>query len=172
MILEKVLSSSNTIVKSLFCEGFETYFYPMVVITDVENSILEKDECTSLEVKNRVIRADNLRGKISEINKAKTVKLSEAAMKEIAEEIIDADWNFRQEINNENLTDYANKYEIYKKRLEELGLCTSRRCTNNHIMIVRIGQKSGKKFWGCTHFECKLFNEENPCKYRLPYKKD
>lgn len=156
VVLENVLRN-NSRLKELFGCKSKTWFYPMVVIANTD-SVLEKDGCNSLEVKNRVIRVDNLRGKINEVN-GKKANWSMSTMITIANEILDASWGPEQEINGEEFKDYKKTYEDCKNRLIKLKLCTSGLCSKcEHIMILKFSSKHKDFFWGCTHY-----NDNSKC---------
>lgn len=150
VVLESILRNNCTL-RALFGCKSKTWFYPMVVIANTD-SVLEKDGCNSSEVKDRVIRVDNLRGKINEVN-GKIAKWDTQTMITIANEILVASWNPEQKINGEEIKNYKNTYEKCKKRLIELGLHTSGLCKCGNIMLLKYSSEKNDWFWGCAYYQ-------------------
>lgn len=163
-------TKSNILTKTLFEKYFYTAYQGIVVLANPKTVL--NDKYAKQEVKEQVIRVDRLVEHIRQVNaRAKDEPSSDKQMAELAE--------FFLSIHKENPTDYLAKYKnpspiddstgevVSEKTTKILPESTQKNplvssavnvpvCSKCSIpMILRTatkGERSGKKFWGCSNY--------------------
>lgn len=166
-------SKSNFISKGLFERYFNDNYRSLVVLANPKTYLNAK--FAKKEVKDKVIRADQIISKIKELNDASNMdSYSEKTMMELAQ--------FFLESNKPERSDYVKKYEEHVKQMEEKqdvqkivelndgneknsvetkedknsGATVEKKCPKcGSILILRTATKGanvGNKFYGCSGF--------------------
>ena len=144
LIKQKVIAKqTNVLSKKLAEKAFEDNFKSVVVLANPKTVLNAK--FAPKEIKNSVIRADQLIEFIKRANVGSEMR-SEKAMLELAESYLQA--------HIENKKDYTEKYAQYfiqKTTVEEKILCP--KCGSEMIKRVATkGDNAGKSFYGCSKF--------------------
>lgn len=144
LIKQKVIAKqTNVLSKKLAEKAFEDNFKSVVVLANPKTVLNAK--FAPKEIKNSVIRADQLIEFIKRANVGSEMR-SEKAMLELAESYLQA--------HIENKKDYTEKYAQYfiqKTTVEEKILCP--KCGAEMIKRVATkGDNAGKSFYGCSKF--------------------
>ncbi|MBR6392525.1 MAG: topoisomerase DNA-binding C4 zinc finger domain-containing protein [Eubacterium sp.] len=121
---------------------FENYTKPLVVLANKKTVI--NDRYAPKDIKNKVIRADNL---VATIKKMCT----ESKLTENSRKVMLQDAEYVLSFHSENRTDYVAKFrEEIKKQNEpqDYGLCPW--CCND--LVKRRNKATGEVFIGCSNF--------------------
>lgn len=151
-------AQTNILAKILFEKGFDNSYKSLVVLANPKTYL--NDRYAKKEVKNQVIRADQLVNKIKALDaESKDADWTNDQMKGLAELLLAA--------NSPNKSDYYQKYEELVeaknksqvapvKPASEEKICP--KCGSKLVMrTAKNGDFAGNKFWGCTAFpKCKF----------------
>ena len=164
----KIACRGNIVTKTIVDKSFDSFYKGIVVLANPKTVLNDKN--APKEIKSQVIRADNLVEYINTSNKAsKEIASSDAEMKQAAEKFLD--------MHTENPNDYCAKYKLenietnaksfapVKKDIQKMSKAkpiaamtskTAPICPKCNVpMVLRTatkGERSGKKFWGCTNY--------------------
>lgn len=148
-------STAKSLLNKFLGDVFSTTYIPLVVIAN-EKTVLN-DRYAKKEVKNKIIRADQLTAYIKDHEaKSKEPKRSVSEMKASADH-----W---MSCNTENSMDYIEKYRQMEREyratikaasIEIAPICPS--CGAAMVKrIVKSGPRQGKQIWGCPNYpKCK-----------------
>ena len=140
----------NTFTKTLYEKGFFIYdnYIPLVVLAN--SKAVLNDKHAKKEVKEKVIRADQLICYIRDFEAASSI----APMKEKDMEYLGRYFLSKHKIN---LTDYSQKYAaVMPVAASEQGILCPKCGAPMVKRTAGKGQNAGKSFYGCSNFpECK-----------------
>ncbi len=145
---------TNIITKKLFNMGFKNDYHTIVVLANPKTVL--NDRYAKKEIKNQVIRADQLISYIKQKDDEKDKSsFSDKEMEELAEFFLDQ--------NSDNPVDYTQKYrEMFISQNTEPETETDKEILCPECgapMILRTAKKgsnAGKQFYGCSKFpKCK-----------------
>ncbi len=145
----------NLLKRTAFDKGYATYNKSLVVMANPKTVV--NDMFARKEIKEKVIRADQLIRKLKELSDASPSKSNAKTMRETGEIILS--------LNKEERHDYFAKFAAWKEELEqakilpatekeekeEKKLCP--RCGRQLILRTAAkGPNAGNQFWGCSGF--------------------
>lgn len=149
--------NSNIIIRKLFDNNFEDMHKSLVVFTN-SKSIINLDNANT-DIKNKVIKSDQLINKIKEIEKnCKDANFTDKQMIDLAE--------YFHSLNNtekadQRFIDLMNKYKTQREaelfnRIQVQSEKTCPQCNAKlMIKVATKGDRLGKKFYGCSRYpEC------------------
>lgn len=131
-------SKTNIIAKNIFEKAFDESYKSLVVLANPKTLLNVK--YATKDVKERIIRADQLISKIKELDAKVDVEFSQNSMLEIANSIL--------EKNIETRSDYAKKYEELLQKMEANDACeeeTSREEIVKCLKAFRLEQSRKEK---------------------------
>lgn len=156
LVIKKLKLKGKGLIKQyLIKDGFDEYYKGIVVLANSKTYL--NDKYAKKEIKNQVIRADQLIEYIKKSDKEIDYNLSNEEMLEIA--------NFFINNNVENRSDYTKKYEdiimklnnknenIEKEKILKDNSKTCPKCGNKLILrTAKKGENVGSQFYGCSNF--------------------
>ncbi len=151
LIKEIRRSSKNIITKAFYDKIFEDGFKSVVVLANPKTVLF--DRYAKKEVKDKVIRADQLIHHIKTVNdKSSSYVSSDSEMKEMAD--------FFLQQNKENPVDYTSKYKD-SQTSNEISTQTNKvicpKCGAEMVIrTAKKGSNAGNQFYGCSNYpSCK-----------------
>jgi predicted RNA-binding Zn-ribbon protein involved in translation (DUF1610 family) len=145
-------SKNNFIIKKLFENGFDNTYKSIVVLANPKTYLNAK--FAKKEIKEQVIRADQLVSLISRLNdESQNTSWTEKEMMDCAK--------FYLSLNIPNKSDYAKKYEELLADVERNNTHTQSkviaricpRCGKELILrTAKKGENAGNQFYGCSNF--------------------
>jgi ribosomal protein S27AE len=148
-------SKGNFIAKHVFESGFDEMYKSIVVLANPKTYLNAR--FAKREVKDQIIRADQLVALINKLNdESKNITSTEKEMKDLAE--------FFLSQNALRKSDYAKKYEellaevgkVYNTPKEENPITKEKicpRCGNKLVLrTAKRGENVGNQFYGCSNY--------------------
>ena len=162
MLKECKLEDAGMLVKMSAVLFFEDFHKTLVVLANPKTIVNDKN--AKKEVKEQVIRADQLIKKIKEIESSKSLTDTKRSLKEMIKH-----GEVMLERNVDERIDYSEKYEKWLQELEpsndpieqqgtkeSLNSTEERTCPRCGGSLVlrtsRKGEHSGEQFWGCDNY--------------------
>ncbi|MCQ2554218.1 MAG: NERD domain-containing protein [Clostridia bacterium] len=149
---------NNVIMQALFSRNFEELYKSMVVLANPKTYL--NDRYAKKEVKQQVIRADQLISKIREVDSEAQYSFKEDEMRSLAE-------FFLQE-SKPNKSDYARKYielmeaqreaeenapkEVTSKEKAEQNISCPKCGSKMVLRTAKKGPNAGSQFYGCSNY--------------------
>lgn len=163
VLVDKRKEDKNFLSKMLVQAGADIFFTTLVVLANPKTVV--NDRFAKKEIKNQVIRADQLIKVIKEKNKAtsKLMKYSKTEMRNVAQAILDKNVEQRkdylikfEEILNEieaqdNLEETNEGTQSFGENMSQKLICPQ--CGSELVLrIARSGTNAGQNFYGCSGF--------------------
>lgn len=163
VIVERRKEDKNFLSKMFVQAGTDIYFKTLVVLANPKTIV--NDRYAKKEIKNQVIRADQLIKVIKEKNDAtsKLMKYSKADMKNAAQAILDKNIEERKDYfvkfeemlkelkAQENLVETNQDNKSLEENMSPKLICP--KCGSELVLrTARNGANAGQKFYGCSGF--------------------
>ena len=165
VLKECKIEGKGIVYRSSAALYFNDYHRSLVVLANPKTVV--NDRCATKEVRSQVIRADQLIGKIKEID----ASVSKGSFKTSLKEMI-SNGEAMLERNADVQKDYSEKYETWLQELETSGnlevkegtierpepsaAAENRSCPRCGGALVlrtaRTGEHAGERFWGCVNY--------------------
>lgn len=159
VIKECKLENANILKRAGINNAFDDYHKSLVVLANPKTVV--NDKYAKKEVRDKVIRADQLISKLKELNEIASKRLSKDSLKDMqkyGEKMLDR--------NLEERKDYFAKYSKWKEELyssaNEVAAASTQASVEERIcprcggrLILRTASKgdhAGEKFWGCESY--------------------